>query len=332
MPRLQIRREEFPDDPDDFEEAWDPDPRQTINREVGRAELLHAAFTSGHEQAFFEEQGGPADAMRFYCEWKRNAIEMSVREVNDDGVLRWGGTQMLKAMDPSERQGASYHLGLTVATVWARRKLQPIPYLLHLDLYRHAYSVQMQDATSRSRPDLIGLDSQDRWSVFECKGRKASPSSKDKKDAKRQTIRVQSIACAAPHERFAVFAFFGAEGQALQERCHLQALVIDPPGDANAQKPLSFDFVKKADFLERYYRPWVNFFDHNLNLKKDADGLLWIPMKGAKIEIALLAEVEAACRSNAWDSVPLLAAHLKGAQNMRDKYGYWAGDGLVVRA
>jgi hypothetical protein len=99
-----------------------------------------SAWTSGREQAFFQQQG--SEAMHHYCQWKSAAVQMSNREVMDGPESRWGATPMLGAMDPSERQGASYHLGLMMATAWARRRYN-IPWLLHLDLYREQHDVVM---------------------------------------------------------------------------------------------------------------------------------------------------------------------------------------------
>lgn len=277
MPAIYIREEEFPKDQAEFDAATTCSASAKSEEYFTREELLHAAFTSGHEQSFFEQYHG-ADAMHHYCQWKRSAVEMSIREVDDGGVTRWGATEMLAAMDPSERQGASYHLGIMMTTAWARRKLQ-MGCLLHLDLYRDEKDVIMVDEQCRSRPDLIGQGGAEDWSVFESKGRKSSPSFKDKKEAKTQAMRVLSIDKHTEIGRFAVFAYFGPEPNDPNGRCFLHALVIDPPGDANHPTPFKWDFINQSNFLHRYYRPWMSLFDPNASA--DPDGMIWVPLTDA---------------------------------------------------
>jgi hypothetical protein len=81
MPLIRITEEDFPSQMAALDEAegWLSQRDQHLN--FTREELLHAAWTSGHEQAFFQQQG--PEAMHHYCKWKSAAVEMSIREVID---------------------------------------------------------------------------------------------------------------------------------------------------------------------------------------------------------------------------------------------------------
>lgn len=328
MPLIRIREEDFPHDFDELEDADEPEFVRDVHPglEFSKEELLHAAWTSGHEQAFFQQQG--AEATQHYCQWKSAAVEMVIREVMDGIVPRWGATPMLGAMDPSERQGASYHLGLMMATAWARRR-HNIPWLLHLDRYREQHDVIMRHDAGKSRPDLIGMDTQQRWAVFEAKGRKGYPGNQSKKDAKKQAMRVQTVAHQDPTHRLAVFAYFGPEPENIGGRCHLQCLVVDPPGDPKHPKPLKFNFITKENFFRHYYQPWLSLFGSSFS--SSDDGMLWASLRDTKMEIGMVAGLADALYRQDWISVPKIAAFFDGANRLEKECGYWARDGLIVK-
>jgi hypothetical protein len=328
MPLIRIREEDFPHDFDELEDADEPEFVREVQPglEFSREELLHAAWTSGHEQAFFQQQG--SEAMHHYCQWKSAAVEMSIREVLDGPESRWDATPLLGAMYPSERQGASYHLGLMMATAWARRRYN-IPWLLHIDRYRKQHEVIMHNDAGKSRPDLIGMDTQGRWAVFEAKGRKGYPSTQSKKDAKKQAMRVQTVAHQDPAHRLAVFAYFGPEPDNIGGRCHLQCLVVDPPGDPKHPKPMKLNFITQENFFQHYYQPWLNLFGSSSSFSDD--GMLWAPLRDTKMEIGMVASLADALRRQDWVGIPQIASFSDGADQLRRKYGYWAGDGLIVR-
>lgn len=326
MPLIRIREEDFPRQLAALEDAEGCHYSTERHLNFTREELLHAAWTSGHEQAFFEQQG--LSAMHHYCQWKAAAVEMSIREVTDGPDSFWGATPMLGAMDPSERQGASYHLGLMMSTAWARRRYN-IPWLLHLDLYREANEVIMRHDAGKSRPDLIGRDTQGRWAVFEAKGRKGYPGIQSKKDAKKQAMRVQTVAHEDPAHRLAVFAHFGPEPDNIGGRCHLQCLVIDPPGDPKHPQPMKFNFITHENFFQRYYQPWLNLFGSWSSSSND--GILWAPLSNSKMEIGLIAELADAVRRQDWNNIPKIASFPDRANRLIEEFGYWAGDGLIVR-
>lgn len=327
MPLIRLREESFPRQWTALNEADAPHYATDQHLNFTSEELLHAAWTSGHEHVFFEQQG--EDALLHYCRWKAAAVQMSIREVTDGTDSFWGATPMLGSMDPSERQGASYHLGLMMATAWARRRYN-IPWLLHLDLYREEHDVITRNDAGKSRPDLIGFDTQGRWAVFEAKGRKSYPSTKCKKDAKRQAMRVQTVAGENAAHRLAVFAHFGPEPDNIAGRCHLQCLVIDPPADPHHPNPMNFDFVTRQNFFRHYYHPWLELTNPRRS-SKDGEGMLWSPLRSHKLEFGILAELAFALQKQNWEKAPEIINQAQAAAQISDTLGYWAGDGIAIR-
>lgn len=92
--------------------------------------------------------------------------------------LALNGTRLVKSsayeyLDPSEKSAVSYFLGLTFTKLLSA-KLLNIPWLLHIDVYRDQFSRNGQAfgfGSSRSRPDLIGLNNRRSWAIMESKGR-----------------------------------------------------------------------------------------------------------------------------------------------------------------
>jgi hypothetical protein len=329
MPRIKISKEGFPKNLTALDAATGWGSRTSGYDYFTREELLHAAWTSGHEQAFFLQQPGP-EGMQQYCQWKRSAVEMSIRVYDHWGTWRWAATDMLSAMDPSERHGASYHLGLMMTTAWARRALN-IPWLLHLDIYRRQYRVRMSEDDSLSRPDLIGMDLAEQWSVFECKGRKWRPSTKDKKDAKKQVMRVQSVANTNPLHRLAVFAHFGTRHTGPNDPSFLETLVIDPDGDPKHPEPLRFDRIDRNKFLMLYYKPWMTLFEGAEEI--DSQGLVWVTIRGAGVQFGMYEGLLKSLRSGEAEMIDeTLNQFHETSGRLEEQYGYWAGDGMIVRA
>ena len=138
-------------------------------------ELLHAAITVGRRSwhdvlthgrySFFE-----------IC-YRAAMLLANLRQ--SQGQLR--KSDAYRYLDPSEKAAASYFIGLTLASLMARKRLG-IHWLMHLDVYHDS----LQPGLSASgRPDLVGLDAQDEWHVVEAKGRSNGLDSKVVRKAKR---------------------------------------------------------------------------------------------------------------------------------------------------
>jgi hypothetical protein len=227
-------------------------------------ELLHAAVTAGHDYDWSSVLG--AELAGFYeMLWKAHAFLMCVREEsfakqNNASVFvdRLVSTQRFWQLDPSEKQGASYHLGMLLAVAWARRVLQ-VPWLLHIDVYRRRLNPAFQPGNSR--PDLIGRDGAGRWVVLECKGRSTPPNVTAKTKAKDQARRVTSVGGQAPHLAIAFFSFFGPDkgARGRPKPWVIKGLVIDPEPDT-PEEPIELPELSAWEFYRLYYEPITILF------------------------------------------------------------------------
>jgi hypothetical protein len=148
-------------------------------------------------------------------------------------------------LDPSEKSAISYFLGLTLSKLFAEQRLS-VPWLLHLDVYRSQLNAVLKKG--RSRPDLVGEDTQGRWVVIESKGRTNALDQSALDRAKRQSGRVRTINGQAPRFRMGVQAYF--------ESSNLR-LAIDDPEEDRTQKPLPNIPITREMVTEEYYRPFT---------------------------------------------------------------------------
>ena len=148
-------------------------------------------------------------------------------------------------LDPSEKSAISYFLGLTLSKLFAERTLS-VPWLLHLDVYRSQLSAILKKG--RSRPDLVGEDTQGRWIVIESKGRTNGLDQNALDKAKRQSGRVRTINGQVPRFRMGIQAYF--------ESSHLH-LAVDDPEEDRTQRPLPNIPISREMVTEEYYRPFT---------------------------------------------------------------------------
>jgi hypothetical protein len=113
-------------------------------------------------------------------------------------------TEAAKTLDPSEKGAVSYFLGMTFCKLFSARLLKA-PWLLHLDVFRPELDVHL---SGRSRPDLVGQTTDNKWVVIESKGRLSMPDSEAKNKAKAQASRVTSISGISPSYYIGGIAFF----------------------------------------------------------------------------------------------------------------------------
>src|ERR1019366_10086800 len=93
-------------------------------------ELLHAAVTAGHDYDWWVVLGAEL-AGSYEMLWKAYALLLSVREEacirqSDPAqfIDRFVSTDRFWELDPSEKRGVSYHLGILFSVAWARRTLR----------------------------------------------------------------------------------------------------------------------------------------------------------------------------------------------------------------
>jgi len=163
-------------------------------------DLLWAAITIGRPNTAYVFQHG--DASIHEALFRLSLVRMALKQIPFSNRLH--RTDAFRALDPSEKGAVSYFLGMAVCKLFARRLLST-PWLLHLDVFRNQYNAYN---LGRSRPDLIGQDTNGAWHAFETKGRSSVPSSEDKTKAKAQAQRLISVDGSACSLHVGSFAFF----------------------------------------------------------------------------------------------------------------------------
>jgi len=152
------------------------------------------------------------------------------------------------ALDPSEKGAVSYFLGLAASKLFAERCLQ-VPWLLHLDVYRKQLQAVLK--SGRSKPDLIGQDSNGNWVVIESKGRTNEFDAAALRKAKAQSRRVRSISGIAPTLRIGMQSYFESS-----QLC----LWIDDPDEPDEDAVLDLPIPSKT-VIEEYYQPFRDWLD-----------------------------------------------------------------------
>lgn len=168
----------------------------------------------------------------------------------------WRSEVYDKGLDPSEKSAVSYFLGLTFTKLFAE-KLLNTPWLMHLDLYnqRNPKSLKFLPKSSKSRPDLIGLNSHHQWIVLEAKGRTGRLPDKLLEKAKEQTRMLHKISGQLPSLRVATAVYFNSKPRALSISWE----------DPEQFEPNSIDLdIALPLFFEQYYTPFFNAFNSQL--------------------------------------------------------------------
>lgn len=122
------------------------------------------------------------------------------------GLIR--KSSLYSALDPTEKSGVSYFMGMLAAKIVGIRLLNT-PWLFHLsmvDALGGSFVLK-----SQSEPDLVGLRRNRDWVVAEAKGRTGHYSAPAMKAGKRQTRQLRRINGRYPALRVAIQASFEPE-------------------------------------------------------------------------------------------------------------------------
>lgn len=114
-------------------------------------------------------------------------------------------SSLYTGLDPTEKSGVSYFMGMVAARVLAARLLDT-PWLFHLSMIKTLGG--SASLKGNSQPDLIGLRRNRDWVVAEAKGRTWGFSASAMAAAKLQTRQLRSINGQFPALRVAVQASF----------------------------------------------------------------------------------------------------------------------------
>lgn len=147
-------------------------------------------------------------------------------------------SRLYVGLDPTEKSGVSYFMGMLAAKVLAGRLLDT-PWLFHVSMTGGlGGAVALK---GKSAPDLVGLRRQRDWIVAEAKGRSWRYSASAMRAAKMQTRQVRKVNGCFPALRVAIQASFNPR---------LEWVIEDPEEYEEKAIDLTFDV---DDALERYY-------------------------------------------------------------------------------
>lgn len=183
----------------DFSRHWGPGLSGSHTITVSWNELIWAALTIGK----------PGVAYLLSHGW-HSVSDLIVRSHTVYAYLREDYTYIKKsslfaALDPTEKSGVSYFMGMLAAKILSSRLLST-PWLFHVSMSR---ALGAAVATKgKSQPDLIGLNHKREWIVVEAKGRSWSYSDQAMIAAKEQTRQLHTINGQHPALRVAVQASF----------------------------------------------------------------------------------------------------------------------------
>jgi hypothetical protein len=166
-----------------------------------------------------------------------------------DGHDNFVRTAAYDRLDPTEKSGVSYHLGMAVAKILSERLLNT-PWLMHIDRYRQIYGVTLKQGLGR--PDLFGprdVQTMTDWVVIEAKGRTNAARQADVQKMIDQKALVVTIGGAVPWVRGGVAAHF--------PRGQLEAEFVDPSARPEDERVEAFeDYVPEpSTFARAYYEP-----------------------------------------------------------------------------
>jgi hypothetical protein len=193
---------------------------------VGRAELLHLM------------RFGPFST--FEIVYRAALVFANLKERPDGNIIR---SEAYDGLDPSEKGAVSYFLGLTIAKLVADRLLS-VPWLMHLDVYRHELQPVLQ--SGETRPDLVGQTIGGQWVAIESKGRTNGRDTRALERAKEQVEALVSVGGVAPALRIALQTHF--ESGVLN-------CTLDDPEETKSKRRLDIP-LSRPKLFEGYYRPF----------------------------------------------------------------------------
>ncbi len=231
-----------------FPPHYGPSFQRTNTLTITSQELLWAAITVGRANFIDVISHG------VYSQYEiLYRASMVVANVAQNG-LNLVKSSAYQSLDPSEKSAVSYFLGLACSKLIAHRLLN-VPWLLHIDVYRNHFRATGQAfrfGSSRSRPDLVGLDTSRRWIVMESKGRTHGLAPNLLNDAKNQTRNLRQIGASYPHLRVGAVTHFANQ--------LLNFDWIDPEGHNETFFDLDTDI---EEYLTYYYKLFVNILNNN---------------------------------------------------------------------
>lgn len=274
-------------------------------------DVLWAAMTVGRPSRQYVFQHGASS--RHEAIFRLSLVRMSL-EQSGPTAHRLRRTNAAKTLDPTEKGSVNYFLGMTFCKLFAS-KLLNTPWLLHLDVFRQQLNAVL---TSRSRPDLIGLENgTNQWHAFECKGRGSPPDTVAKDKAKQQAQRLVSINSVPCILHIGAITYFDGDTLNFYWR--------DPPTEPGRGIAIPFDPIA-----------WRNYYLPVFGLISTADGWeamrtqvgAFLPIAELDLEVSAHPVIAQLLFSGDWAGAQRAAA-LKADEIIKSGY---QPDGIAVRA
>lgn len=211
MPKVQITTVNFP--------PSFPSPHGTSLINVSRTEIVQAATEVGATSSIFRNA---SHRTALEIAWRANIILANLEETSSG----WKQSLSYKRLDPSEKSGVSYYLGMVLPAIVAKKSWK-VPHLVHVDA---VLQILGRTVGNVQRPDLVGYrqgataNSQGRL-LLETKGRTNGFAQAPITTAREQLTNapqavLRLVGSTAP--RVASLSHF--------EDDHWRAYMIDPPG------------------------------------------------------------------------------------------------------
>ena len=167
-------------------------PKANGTVHISSAKLCWAAITVGRPGKAAVRSFGTYSKYEALFRW--NMVRAAIRI---DGPLEhFQNTDLFNALDPTEKGGVNFYLGMIFAKI-AAQDLLGIPWLIHFHWMTKNHSIPL--TKGQSSPDLLGLSpATGNWSVFEAKGKVGGYSSKLMEKAKSQASNltiVDGVSC-----------------------------------------------------------------------------------------------------------------------------------------
>lgn len=277
-----------------FDTVYGPKPirhRFGAERRVTAADIVRATITVGRANRLDLVHFGIWS--RFEILWRFFLLQANIKRAHVAGTQRYVPSQAFNALDPSEKGAVTYFLAGAATKLVSERF--GIKWLLHHDVYSEpitpygtpGLNVLPTDGI-QSKPDFIGVTSDQHVGIFESKGRTRTIDRKAQEEAKYQTSVVKSVNGHAPTWRIATLLELNAKGVRTQ--------VIDPPEVADDSIEINFEF--RRAILE-YYSVILNLFDPEIAISKRVgeDGYLTTYLPELDIQLGIGERLYSALRA-----------------------------------
>lgn len=292
-----------------FGKHWGPKLSGKHNLDLTWNEILWAAMTMGKPGIAYLLSHGWHSVSDLIV--RSHTVYANLREVSS----RVYKSSLYSGLDPTEKSGVSYFLGMMGAKILGHRLLDT-PWLFHVSMI-DALGGSV-DLKGKSEPDLVGLRKNRDWIVAEAKGRTWGHSKSAMNKAKLQTRQVRRVNGQFPALRAAIQASFNPR---------LQLAIHDPDEFDEDAGDMDFDLASAMDMY--YSAPMAAIEGGEL---RDIGGREFYARELAEIgvTIALDSEVHKQLRERSMGDGQLAAITPDLSQDIQDSGFVSFDDGLAV--